>query len=206
MESKLIVTRNFLMKEILKLAGTDTRRCFQKIYCDGENFVVTDGKILLFTPSEGKEKGYYEMSASGTGKKKVTYFNPVSCDAPFPIWKAVVPDSRKAVCSFDFNIMNKEPIALSKSVFQLQFLLSTILPEDYFLSWTYLSLIAKTNLFYKVYIAENSFVTFEAENPLRETFSLVVLPVRAGNSITQFTKDYKEQLLKKWEVDKNNGI
>lgn len=206
MESELIVARNFLMKKILKMAETDSRRCFQKIYCDGENFVVTDGKILLFTPSGDKEKGYYEMSTSGTGKKKVTYFNPVSCDEPFPIWKAIVPDSRKAACSFDFNIMNKDPIAISKSVFQLQFLLSTILPEDYFLSWTHLSLIAKTNLFYKVCIAENSFVTFKARNPLRETFTLVILPVRAGNSITQFTKDYKEQLLKKWEANKNNGI
>ena len=206
MESELIVARNFLMKEILKLAETDSRRCFWKPYCDGENFVVTDGSILLFTPSGNEEKGYYEMFVSKTGKSKVTNFCPVSWDEEFPEWKDVIPNYDKTVCSFEFNVRKKSPSTVSKSIFQLQFLLSTVFPKDYFLSWTYLSMLIKSNFSYKVYITEESTITFKAENPLKETFTILVLPIQAGSAITRFTKDYKDQLLKKWKANKNNGI
>lgn len=203
MESELIVARNFLMKKILKMAETGTKRCLQKIYCDGENFVVTDGKILLFSPSENKEKGYYEMSTSGTGRKKVTYFNPVSWNFDFPVWNHVVPDCEKSICDFQFPAGNS--FEITKACYQLQFLLSTICDEEYLLSNKYLTLILASNIPYHVYISKQGVMTFKAEGLFGEVFTVVVTTL-ITHDIVKFTHKYKEQLLKKWEADKNNGI
>lgn len=203
MESELIVARNFLMKKILKMTKTDPRRCFQKIYCDGENFVVTDGKILLFSPSENKEKGYYEMVTSGTGKKKVTYFNPVSWNFGFPVWNHVVPDCEKSVYDSPFPAGNS--FEITRACCQLQFLLSTICDRSYLLSNMYLTLILAANIPYHVYISKQGVVTFKAKGLFEEVFTVVVKPL-ITQDIVKFTHKYKEQLLKKWEADKNNGI
>lgn len=203
MESELIVARNFLMKKILKMTKTDPRRCFQKIYCDGENFVVTDGKILLFSPSGDKEKGYYEMATSGTGRKKVTYFNPVSWNFDFPVWKQVVPDCEKSICAFQFPAGTSAGI--TEACYQLQFLLSTICDGEYLLANKYLTLILASNISYHVYISKQGVVTFKAEGLFGEVFTVVVTTLITHN-ITKFTHKYKKQLLKKWEADKNNGI
>lgn len=203
MESELIVARNFLMKKILKMAETDSRRCFWKLYCDGENFVVTNGRILLFTPSEDKEKGYYEMSTSGTGKKKVTTFNPISWNFDFPVWKHVVPDCEKSVYDFPFPAGNS--FESTKACYQLQFLLSTICDKEYLLANEYLTLILATSIPYHVYISKQGIVTFKAKGLFGEIFTVVAMPILT-HDIAKFTHKYKEQLLKKWKKDKNNGI
>ena len=200
MESKLIVARNFLMKEILKMTKTHPKRCFQKIYCDRENFVVTDGNILLFSPSENKEKGYYEMAAAG--KKKVT-FNPISWNVDFPVWRQAIPDCEKSVYDFPFPAGTSSES--TTACYQLQFLLSTICDEERLLANKYLTLILATNIPYHVYISKQGVVTFKAKGLFEEVFTVVVMPL-ITHDITKFTHKYKDQLLKKWKADKNNGI
>lgn len=92
MNPQTFTARTILMQEAVKPRTDYARReCLEHVYCDGEYIAATNGQILVFSPAEGLEKGYYDIAVSGSGKNRRTTFIPVKLDAAFPNWKLVVP-------------------------------------------------------------------------------------------------------------------
>lgn len=177
------------------VATDDFRKSLKHIYCDGENIVATNGKILVFTENmEHLAKGFYDLCTTGTGRDKKTQFVPVTDekvkDLHFPDWHKVVPDCTKGkVLEFGGGSQN-----LELEIFKLQFSLASC-GTGALIAQDYLDLICKPQLTLNVHIIDG-FCPLIFELP--KFFSLLVMPKRASvgqSEVNALLDAYKKDVI-----------
>lgn len=172
MDPRTTTARNILMQEAVKPRMDQTRReCLEHVYCDGEYLVATNGQILVFSPAEDMEKGYYDIVASGSEENQKIAFIPFKLDAVFPNWKLVVPKKSVITSETTFDTGSEH---LSYEVFRLQSKLTTV-RSGYLISQKYIDLLLKTEIKYRAQISRDGIVKLKANG-----LTVVVMPCRPG--------------------------
>ena len=131
----------------------DTRPCLRHIYCDGENIVATNGKIMVFTENiEKLPVGFYDYCTTGSGRSKEGKFVPVTDekakDWHYPEWKNVVPKWTGGAGEKEIEFRG-DSTGIEAEIFKLQFSLASYEAES-LIAQEYIDLIVKTGLTYKV--------------------------------------------------------
>lgn len=189
--------RNILMQEAVKPRTDYARReCLEHVYCDGEYIAATNGLILVFSPAEGLEKGFYDIAVSGSGKNRKTTFLPIKLDAAFPNWKLVVPHDVEIADEAMFDAGSDIP---SYEIFRLQFKLATM-KSGYLMSQKYIDLLLKTKIRYRTLISRDGIAKLEAED-----LTVVVMPsplkVGTPGGIPEMIQEYKNQVIRIWKAE-----
>lgn len=189
--------RTVLMQEAVKpLTNQGHREYLKHVYCDGEYLAATNGQILVFSPAEGLEKGFYDIAVSGSGKNRKTTFIPVKLDAAFPNWKLVVPHDVEIAAKALFDAGSDIP---SYEIFRLQFKLATM-KSGYLMSQKYIDLLLKTKIRYRALISRNGIAKLEAED-----LTVVVMPshLKEGtpDGIPEMIQEYKSQVIRIWKAE-----
>ena len=196
MNPQTFTARTILMQEAVKPRTDYARReCLEHVYCDGEYIAATNGQILVFSPAEGLEKGYYDIAVSGSGKNRRTTFIPVKSDAVFPNWKCVIPHDVEIADEAMFDAGSDIP---SYEIFRLQFKLATM-KSGYLMSQKYIDLLLKTKIRYRARIARNGAVRLKAED-----LTVVVMPrhLKEGtDGIPEMIQEYKNQVIRIWKAE-----
>ncbi len=181
------------------VARDDARQALKHIYCDGENIVATNGKILVFTENmEQLAKGFYDLCMTGTGRDKRTKFVPVTDEKAkewnFPNWKKVVPDCTGGkTLEFHGGAAERE-----LEIFKLQFALASM-GTGALIGQEYIDLICKPQLNLAVRIIDGYCpLVFE----LAHFFTLLVMPKRANvgkSEVNALFDAYKNDVIAAWE-------
>ena len=191
-----IQARLFMLDAAVAKAD-DTRPCLKHIYCDGENIVSTNGKVLVFTKNEEALKtGFYDLVTTGTGRDKATKFVPVTdMDTKtwhYPNWKQVVPnctDCKKLEFHGKAEIRELE-------VFKLQFALASM-GAGSLIGQEYIDLLCKPQVTYDVKIVDG-LVPVLFEVPC--FYSVLVMPRRAAagkSEVNKLLEAYKADVVAK---------
>ena len=201
MDPVTTTARNILMQEAVKPRTDQTRReCLEHVYCDDEYIAATNGQILVFSPAEGLEKGYYDIAVSGSGKNRKTAFIPVKLDAVFPNWKCVIPHDVEIAAETLFDAGSDNP---SYEIFRLQFKLATV-KSGYLMSQKYIDLLLKTKIQYHALISRNGVVRLEAGD-----LTVVVMPchLKEGtpDGIPEMIQEYKNQVIRIWKAEQETA-
>ena len=197
MNPQTYAARTVLMQEAVKpLTNQDRRECLRHVYCDGEYLAATNGQILVFSPAESLEKGYYDIAVSGSGKNRKTAFIPAKLDAAFPNWKLVVPHDVEIAVETLLDAGSDNP---SYEIFRLQFKLATV-KSGYLMSQKYIDLLLKTKIQYRALISRNGVVRLEAGD-----LTAVVMPCRlkegTPDGIPEMIQEYKNQVIRIWKAE-----
>ena len=179
-----IQARLFMLEAAVAKAD-DTRPCLKHIYCDGDNIVSTDGKVLVFTKNdEALKTGFYDLVTTGTGRDKATKFVPVTDEKAkewkYPNWKQVVPDCTN--CK-KVEFRGKAEIR-ELEVFKLQFALASM-GAGSLIGQEYIDLVCKPQLTYDVKIVDG-LVPVLFEVPC--FYSVLVMPRRAAAGKSEVNK------------------
>ena len=197
MNPQTFAAQTILMQEAVKPRTDQTRReCLEHVYCDDEYIAATNGQILVFSPAEGLEKGYYDIAVSGSGKNRKTTFIPVKLDAAFPNWKCVVPHDVEIADEAMFDAGSDNP---SYETFRLQFKLATM-KSGYLMSQKYIDLLLKTKIRYRVRISRNGVVKLEAED-LTVVVMSCHLKEGTPDGIPEMIQKYKNQVIRIWKAE-----
>ncbi len=187
------------------VATDDSRPSLKHIYCDGENIVATNGKVLVFTKNEEALKtGFYDLVTTGTGRDKTTRFVPVAeekaKDLRYPNWKMVVPDCTKGKkVSFDGRAEIRE-----LEVFKLQFALASC-GKGSLIGQEYIDLVCKPELTCDVRIVDGLVpVLFEVPS----FYTVLVMPKRASEGKSEVKKlldEYNADVIAEWKRTRDAG-
>lgn len=199
-----IQARLFMLDAAVAKAD-DTRPCLKHIYCDGENIVSTNGKVLVFTKNEEALKpGFYDLVTTGTGRDKATKFVPVTdMDTKtwhYPNWKMVVPDCTNCK-KVEFH--GKAEIRELK-VFKLQFALASM-GAGSLIGQEYIDLVCKPQLTYDVKIVDG-LVPVLFEVPC--FYSVLVMPRRAAagkSEVNKLLEAYKADVVAELKRTRDAG-
>ena len=177
------------------VARDDARQALKHIYCDGENIVATNGKILVYTNNdEALKPGFYDLVTTGTGRDKRTKFVPVTDEKAkewnFPNWKQVVPNCTEGkTLEFNGGAAERE-----LEIFKLQFALASM-GTGALIGQEYIDLICKPQLNLAVRIIDGYCpLVFE----LAHFFTLLVMPKRATvvkSVVYKLLEAYKAELI-----------
>lgn len=197
MNPQTFTARTVLMQEAVKPRTNYARcECLEHVYCDGEYLAATNDQILVFSPAEGLEKGYYDIAVSGSGKNRKTTFIPVKLDAVFPNWKRVVPQKAEIASETTFDAGSDN---LSYEIFRLQFKLATM-KSGYLMSQKYIDLLLKTKVRYRALISRDGVVRLEAED-----LTVVVMPrhlkEETPGGIPEMIQEYKDSVIRVWKAE-----
>jgi hypothetical protein len=123
-----------LTPELFTLLGKaiskdDTRKALQHLYCDGENLVATDGKILVAVACSDLDEGYYDLTKSKIDKRTVLTVTPADVDKEFPNYKQVIPDIA-AMKHFNVEFDTDTPLYPELFALGMEFALAGILLSD----------------------------------------------------------------------------
>ena len=177
------------------VARDDARQALKHIYCDGENIVATNGKILVYTNNdEALKPGFYDLVTTGTGRDKRTKFVPVTDEKAkewnYPNWKQVVPNCTEGkTLEFNGGAAERE-----LEIFKLQFALASM-GTGALIGQEYIDLICKPQLNLAVRIIDGYCpLVFE----LAHFFTLLVMPKRATvvkSVVYKLLEAYKAELI-----------
>ena len=179
------ISARFYMLDAAVAKADDTRPCLKHIYCDGENIVSTNGKILVYTNNdEALKPGFYDLVTTGTGRDKRTKFVPVTDEKAkewnYPNWKQVVPNCTEGkTLEFNGGAAERE-----LEVFKLQFALASM-GTGALIGQEYIDLLCKPQLTLNVRIIDGLVpVIFE----LPSFYSVLVMPRRATQGKSEVNK------------------
>lgn len=163
----------------------DTRKALQHLYCDGENLVATDGKILVAVACSDLDKGFYDLTKSKIDKRTVLTVTPADVDKEFPNYKQVIPDT-SVMNHFGVNFDAGTPLYPELFALNMEFALAGILLSDEMMD----AVIDTFDKFTVSFSDSTMPVVFH-----NDTMQIVIMPLRCGNqtriqnSLTRCKKD-----------------
>ncbi len=164
-----IELKHYLMKNCV--SKDSTRKNLQHTYCDGENLIATNGKVLAFFPAaslpQPLEKGFCVQHTTGSGKSKTSQYLP----ADQSIQTLIYPNYKQAIPNFsnqpNVTRMTYKPDQTTPlhDVFELLHAVASASRGTHFLTEEPLTMLMKTyNIKWDVVFAPGSPVVFTHED------------------------------------------
>ena len=191
--------RYFMLNAAVATAG-DYRPCLRHLYCDGENIVATNAKILAWTDNtERLKKGFYDLCTTGTGRNRQTAFVPVADekakDWHYPDWRKVVPDCAGSKY-LEFHGGSAD---VELEIFKLQFALASC-GDGMLVAQEYIDLVCKPRLTCGVHICGGNLpLVFEFPH----VCSLLVMPKGSSAELKTMLEAFAKEAVVEWKTTRD---